>query len=356
MVPPFLNLSIPKVYNNPFNITAKKIMKRQRKITTIFDDYYDMMSDEVRMSAYNKAIRRVVKPGDVVLDLGAGVGILTFLALKAGAKKVYAIEKMDSIHLAQAVAKKNGLENRIEFINENSKLVELPEKVDLLLSETLGTFALEENTLDFTIDARKRFLKEGGAMVPERIKLFLAPIQSEKMDQRASYWKDVYGVDYSPAYETMLGKLLIEDISSQDFLAKPEMLADIDLRTCDSPLVGGELAFPIQEKGTVHGLGGWFEVWLTKDIFINTSPDRKRTHWKQGYFPFSNPIQVGNLDKLSVKMTVGPRTKDEDDASLSYDYYCTQLGDSEPENTQPIGRNDPCSCGSGKKYKKCCGR
>jgi hypothetical protein len=21
-----------------------------------------------------------------------------------------------------------------------------------------------------------------------------------------------------------------------------------------------------------------------------------------------------------------------------------------------IGRNDPCSCGSGKKYKKCCGR
>jgi len=21
-----------------------------------------------------------------------------------------------------------------------------------------------------------------------------------------------------------------------------------------------------------------------------------------------------------------------------------------------VGRNDPCSCGSGKKYKKCCGR
>ena len=23
---------------------------------------------------------------------------------------------------------------------------------------------------------------------------------------------------------------------------------------------------------------------------------------------------------------------------------------------RPLGRNDPCPCGSGKKYKKCCGR
>jgi preprotein translocase subunit SecA len=25
-------------------------------------------------------------------------------------------------------------------------------------------------------------------------------------------------------------------------------------------------------------------------------------------------------------------------------------------NTPKVGRNDPCPCGSGKKYKKCCGR
>ena len=24
--------------------------------------------------------------------------------------------------------------------------------------------------------------------------------------------------------------------------------------------------------------------------------------------------------------------------------------------SQKVGRNDPCPCGSGKKYKKCCGR
>lgn len=330
-------------------------MKRQRKITTVFDDYYDMMADDVRMAAYNRAIRSVIKPGDVVLDLGAGVGILSFLALKAGAKKVYAIEKMDSIHLAKEVARRNRYGEKIQFINDNSKNVELPEKVDVLLSETLGSFALEENTLDFTMDARTRFLKEGGRMIPEEIKLWLAPVQFEKMNQRASFWKDVHGVDYSAAYETMLGKLLIEEISPDEFLASPEVLAHIDLRTCDSPLVEAKVAFPVKRKGTIHGLGGWFEAWLTKDIFINTSPEKKMTHWKHSFFPFSTPIHVGNKDCLYVKMAIGPRTKDEDDASLSYDYYCTQEGDQVDEAKKEVGRNDPCPCGSGKKFKKCCG-
>jgi uncharacterized protein YecA (UPF0149 family) len=26
------------------------------------------------------------------------------------------------------------------------------------------------------------------------------------------------------------------------------------------------------------------------------------------------------------------------------------------EHGSKVGRNDPCPCGSGKKYKKCCGR
>jgi preprotein translocase subunit SecA len=31
-------------------------------------------------------------------------------------------------------------------------------------------------------------------------------------------------------------------------------------------------------------------------------------------------------------------------------------GRKEPVRNQKVGRNDPCPCGSGKKYKKCCGR
>ena len=70
-----------------------------RKQLQLFDDHYDMLADGVRMTAYAEAIRRTVRPGDRVLDLGAGLGILGFMALKAGAAHVYAVEKSDSIDL-----------------------------------------------------------------------------------------------------------------------------------------------------------------------------------------------------------------------------------------------------------------
>lgn len=46
------------------------------------------------------------------------------------------------------------------------------------------------------------------------------------------------------------------------------------------------------------------------------------------------------------------------DAGYKYDIYLTPPTIVKPKPvkvTPKPGRNDPCSCGSGKKYKKCCG-
>jgi len=110
-----------------------------------YDNYYQMLSDKVRMDAYRQAIFKTVKPGDVVVDMGAGTGLLGIWALQAGAKKVYAIEKTSAIELARDIARANNCLHKIEFIQKNSVDVELPEKADVLISETLGSFGIDES-------------------------------------------------------------------------------------------------------------------------------------------------------------------------------------------------------------------
>ena len=168
-----------------------------------------MIVDQVRMDAYRSAIQEVVNEGDVVADIGTGSGILAFFALQAGARKVFAIEQDRVIEEAQQLAKINGLEERIVFIQGRSDRVELPEKVDVITSEILGHFGYEEHVARFKIDARRRFLKPEGRLVPSWLELYLVPVTSEHIwkDLIGSWSEDRYGFDFSP-YQQVQARLI----------------------------------------------------------------------------------------------------------------------------------------------------
>ena len=74
----------------------------------ILDEHRQYLSDSVRVAALSAAIHRVVKPGDIVVDLGAGTGILGLVACRAGASRVYAIEEGGMIEVAREIARANG--------------------------------------------------------------------------------------------------------------------------------------------------------------------------------------------------------------------------------------------------------
>lgn len=133
-----------------------------------------MLSDRVRTCASERAIAQTVQSGDAVLDLGSGSGIL---ACRAGARRVYAIESGNVIGLARAVCRDNGFADRMVFLEGLSTAVELLELVDVLGTETIGNLGFEEGIIGWVLDVRRRFLKPGGALVPQFIELFVAPVE-----------------------------------------------------------------------------------------------------------------------------------------------------------------------------------
>lgn len=265
-----------------------------------------MLEDSRRTETYRKAILEGVKKGDVVADVGTGTGILAFFACQAGAKRVYAIEQREVIESAREIGKANGLEDRIVFINKRSTEAELPEKVDVIVSDIMGSFCLEEGLLDFIIDARERFLKPGGRMIPYHVKMFIVPVQSEEIYSKVHFWnEDVYGVDYRSVRDRAVNTSYVHLLQPQDYLSEPAVLNEIDLYQAKDNSMDRAVKFRIGRKGTLHGIGGWFEAKLSPGTSLSTSPDSAPTHWKHRFFPIGKPLEVSEGDKLEVRIRAG---------------------------------------------------
>jgi predicted RNA methylase len=139
--------------------------------------HLDMLNDRTRTLSLIDAIRETVRPGDVVLDIGTGTGILAATAARAGARHVYAIEAGQIHRVAHALFADNGLADRITLIKGWSTQVELPERADVLISEVIGHEPLAEDVLETTADAVQRLVKPGARLVPRRLRIFCLPVQ-----------------------------------------------------------------------------------------------------------------------------------------------------------------------------------
>jgi len=268
-----------------------------------------ILADQVRMEAYKKAIHEVVKKGDVVADIGTGSGILAFFAVQAGAKKVYAVEQDEVIEEAKKLAKKNGLDKRIVFIKGRSDRVEVPEKVDVIISELIGFFGLEENLHRFKIDARKRFLKPGGRLIPSWLELFLVPVESEAIlkDHIRVWSSNYYGCDFSPVRGSAVSQRYVTDCSGKTkSLAPPAMISRINFHEIEKVPAVSRGEFVINKNGVFHGLVGYFQAGLSPSVVLSTSPENPLTHWKQTFFPLKKGVMVKEGDEVGCKIIAIP--------------------------------------------------
>lgn len=277
----------------------------------------DMIYDEHRVDAYRQAIKRTVKEGDVVIDVGTGTGILAFLCLQAGAARVHAIDRSPVIHWARRLAETNGMADQITFHQSDSRDVHLDEKADVIVSELIGHLAFEEGMVESISDAMERFLKPDGSLIPQAVSLYAAPVcEREVYKSCIDGWKPVSGIDYSVMREHALETSYVTEINERDLFAKHQPVFSVDF-LCGTQLeVHTEKVFEIYRDGEINGIAFWFDSKLTDNIRLSSGPWAK-THWKQCFTPLSQPRKVFAGEKLSVSFSMMLCTRKSDRFSFT---------------------------------------
>jgi len=275
------------------------------KYTDFINYHLSMLVDDVRTGSYGQAISRVVRAGDVVVDIGCGSGILSFLACRAGARHVYAIESEIVIEMAKLVAAKNGFQDKITFFNDVSFAVELPEQADVIVTETMGTFGFEEGILGSLADARDRFLKPGGKLIPHSVELFLVPVEMPQFYEHVvDFWiNGCQGFDFSPIRELTVNNFHPLKLHEGTFLSEPARVEPIVFAETKLMEIDTKVSFYASRRGRCHGLAGWFNAELMPGLRISNGPGDKGSHWGLAFFPLDRSVVVDRGNRIQAEIS-----------------------------------------------------
>ncbi len=264
-----------------------------------------MLSDTVRTDAFRRAIDETVGPTDCVLDFGCGVGILSLFAARAGARRVYAVDRSPLVHAARRIAADNDLDG-IVFIHADGHDLELPEPVDLLVSEWLGSFVLTEGMLAPLLHLRDSWMKPGGRMVPDRVMLCAALMGDPAVHEELGYWRGrPWDVDFSFVADWPYHRVHSMRIGPEQLLGPGAVLSTLDMGTLAGVPETVEGTLMAREDGCAYGLCAWFDVRLSPGVAFSTSPDAPATHWQQTLFPLAEPLAVRAGEPVRVRFHPG---------------------------------------------------
>jgi protein arginine N-methyltransferase 1 len=265
--------------------------------------------DGRKLTAYQQALDDVVRPGDVVVDLGAGTGLLGLMAARAGAARVYMVEWGPILGAAREIAARNGLADRVIPVRGSSMDVELPELADVVICDQIGGFVYDAGVLEYFDDARRRLLKPGGTLVPGAFTLHLAPVRAPEPRADVDIWAaNAAGFDTTAMHGLAINTEWRIEGSKARLAAPPASIATIESSSLEP--VAASVAFTFSEPATVDGLLGWFDTELAPGIHLTNAPDAadRMQRWCN-FYPVEHPLEVAAGDSLTAAVDLRPRSQ-----------------------------------------------
>ncbi len=288
--------------------------------------HHHMLQDTVRVMTYQSAISRHSR-GCSVVEVGCGTGILSIFAARAGARRVVAIEESEIASVAEKMFRANGCEGIVQLRRANSRDVVLDEPADLLIHEILGVDPFAENLIPFVLDARERFLRPGGRLLPSRVQVFCLGLEVEPRPHRDKAYRlaevaevqRIYGLDLGPVIEVLAGthpRQLAPPLEDSDrsifapkVLSEECLLVDLDLYADDLDRAGeaAEIRLPIRNAGTLGALAVYFRAHLDESIQLANGPFAPYTSWGRPLRPTARNVQVVPGDEVRLRVELQSR-------------------------------------------------
>ena len=267
-------------------------------------DFGDMLADPIRRQAYVAALQESIDPGSVVLEIGTGPGVFALLAARLGARKVYALEPGDAIVIARQIVAANDLGDRVELVQRHSTEVELPERVDVVVSDLRGILPLFGDHLSSIIDVRERLLAPGGRLVPQADSLWASVVTAEETwgGLTAGWCDNDLGFDLGIPLGHVINSWKRARFKADQCLVEPRRWAVIDYRKVADPNVAGKLRWQLSRPGRAHGVAVWFDARLSAGAGFSNAPGSEELIYGQAFFPFPRPVELREGDRLDVEL------------------------------------------------------
>jgi precorrin-6B methylase 2 len=261
--------------------------------------HLQMLDDRARTLGFCDALKSIVKPGDVVVDIGTGTGILATCAAKAGARQVYAVESSGIAEVAARMFEANGVADRVTLVRRRSTSATLPELASVLVTETIGNDPLDEQLLEIIFDAKERLLAPGARIIPAAIQIYgiAVDIPQALLEKhvftpgKVEEYKNAYGLDFTALQEHQLSTTEPIMVESKDVLSwpleVPSLLAEVDFEKPFETWLAMRALVTATRDVKHLGIVLAFRAKLADDVILSTLPGDADAgnHWAYALFP-----------------------------------------------------------------------
>ncbi len=272
--------------------------------------YSLLEKDKIRNHAFQRVIDRMAED-QIIAEIGCGADLLlTQMCLNAGARRIYAIEiNESSCQRARQLIRDQGWENRIQLISGSSFATMLPEPVDLVLSEVIGSIGSSEGVSAILRDAR-RFLKPAGKFIPDSCLTWIAPIHMPDNIYRdpildAIFKQQREAMEAATADDIKITRYEIFNFPISHFIGHPLCFEELRFNPELSDTINSPLLFTVDDAAELAGLALWIDLYIAPGERVNSL---SKSNWGAVYFAMP-PIDLIPNDIIQIESvkTVGDK-------------------------------------------------